>query len=119
MKHFRPCLPAALLLFSFSLGSCDIPDKICEVDEEDNTCSSEDDCVVAYCASDCTICSAVYSRKQVEEAYCLTPVDGSPNSRCREAAESLCQPTSLPSTCPRYIVPACQEGKCVPDFQPP
>lgn len=101
------------------LTACNIPDKICEIDEEDNTCSGAGDCVLAYCAADCTICPAVYSRKQVEEAWCLTPLGESPNSRCREAAESVCTLTSFPSLCPRYIQPLCEDGKCVPDFQPP
>jgi hypothetical protein len=100
-------------------AACNIPEKICETDEKDNVCNSVDDCLVAYCASDCTKCAAVYSKKQVQEAWCLTPIDEEPNARCRKAAEATCTPSSLPPTCPRYIVPACEENKCIPVFQPP
>ena len=111
----RVSAAAALLI----CAACNIPDELCNTKEKDNTCSSASDCVVAYCAADCSICQAVYSRRQVENTWCLTPIDESPNSRCREAAESVCTPTSLPTVCPRYIQPLCEDGKCVPDFQPP
>lgn len=99
--------------------ACNIPEEICDTHPNDNVCSGPGDCVVAYCAADCSSCAAVYSKRQVEKAYCLTPLDESPNQRCREAAESLCTPSSLPSVCPRYIEPACEEGECVPIFNPP
>jgi len=98
---------------------CNIPEKICETDEEDNTCQLPDDCVVAYCASDCTKCPAVYSKKQVEEAWCLTPLDGEPRAKCREAGKVSCNQSALPPACPRYVTPDCKDGKCVPVFEPP
>ena len=116
----RTALVHALAAAALAAGAaCNIPDKICEIDESDNTCSGTGGCVVAYCAADCSVCPAVYSTKQVEEAWCLTPLGESPNDRCREAAESVCTPTSFPPLCPIYIQPLCEEGECVPDFQPP
>jgi len=106
---------AAMMVFA----ACNLPEELCNTKESENTCSSPDDCVVAYCAADCSVCQAVYSRRQVENTWCLTPIDESPNSRCREAAESVCTPSSLPPVCPRYIQPLCEDGECVPDFQPP
>ena len=100
------------------LCACTIPDKICEVDREDNTCNSDSDCVIAYCAADCTICPAVYSRKQVDEAWCLTPIDESPRDRCVEAAESVCSVSSLPAVCPRrFDDPICEDGMCKLNFE--
>jgi hypothetical protein len=98
---------------------CNLPDKICETDEEDNHCATVDDCVVAYCASDCSKCAAVYSHAQVDEAWCLTPLGEEPYDRCKEAGLATCSYVSLPVTCPRYITAACEGGKCIPKFEPP
>jgi len=114
-----PRLHRAVLIGCLAAAACNLPDKICEVDEKDNTCSGPSDCVTAYCAADCTVCPAVYSTKQVGEAWCLTPLDRDPQPRCVKAAESVCTPSSLPSICPRYITPVCEEGKCAPDFTAP
>ena len=100
---------AVLLL---ALVACNIPDKVCETDPEDNTCSGPDDCVVAFCAAECDSCAMVYSSRQVEEAWCLTRPGRSPNERCTEAAELSCP--AGPSVCPRGVVPDCKDGKCVP-----
>ena len=100
-------------------AACNLPDKVCETEEADNSCAAADDCVAAYCASDCSKCAAVYSRAQTSEAWCLTALGEEPYSRCREAGLATCSYLSLPTTCPRYITPACEGGKCVPNFEPP
>lgn len=101
------------------MNSCNLPENICETESKDNVCRSQDDCAVAFCAANCKLCPAVYSRKQISNTWCLTIVGEQPRSKCVEAGKAVCDQGGLPSTCPRYLQAECQDGKCVPVFEPP
>ena len=101
------------ILVGLSLAGC-IPDQLCDTVDKDNTCDSDNDCVVAYCAADCDNCRVVVSEKQADRAYCLI-IDGDDiPSRCREAYNELNCNSTLPPICPPPGTPRCQEGRCVP-----
>ncbi len=98
---------------TIALSAACIPDRLCDTVEKDNACSSDSDCVVAYCSVECGLCEKVYSRKQVDRGYCLVGAGESVPDRCRSGYEDLnCSPTPIP--CPPTGTPRCEGGKCVP-----
>jgi len=103
---------SALLLAAACAAACTVPDKVCETDDEDNVCSGDGDCVMAFCAAECHACPKVYARRQLEEAWCLTEEGQTARSRCAQASSLDCTPG--PTVCPRGVVAACEGGRCVP-----
>lgn len=104
----------ASLVFALALSAC-IPDKLCDTVDKDNKCDSNGDCVRAFCAADCDLCTKVYSKKQADRAYCLVIEGDDVPERCREAYEDLDCSSELPPVCPEEGAEAhCVEGECVP-----
>ena len=103
---------AALLL----LGGCD-REGACELHDEDNVCSGDGDCLLAYCGVNCCPCELAISQRQFDGTYCLASVTEGfaiARDRCQEARDLSCEGFSCTGAnpCPHPTRAVCEDGHC-------
>jgi hypothetical protein len=104
-------LAVLLLAAVVPLAGCP-EDRVCNPDPSDNTCGSDSDCVLAYCAPECCWCPRAYSRAQVDSTWCLTPYGGTtPIAECLQGRTDRCV-GGAPCVCTYSVEPWCNAGKC-------
>lgn len=99
-----------------AVAGCEI--TVCELNEEDNVCDDDGDCLLAYCGTNCCPCEIPVSRRQFESTYCMVEAsEGFDAARreCREARETVCEDVDCRGTtvCPRPTRARCDGGHCV------
>ncbi len=108
-------LPLFLCCFVLLLASCQ-REGACYLPEEDNRCSGDDDCLLAYCGVSCCPCEIAVSRTQFENTFCMATIaDGFEIARdsCEEARETVCDGVScMDQPCPHPTRAVCDEGLC-------
>lgn len=106
----RAALP---LLACLALAGPGCPDdiRVCEIDPADNLCSSDADCVLGYCATDCCHCPNAYSTRQIDGGWCLEPMGETPLTECLRGREDRCA-GHPPCVCVYSVEPWCNAGRC-------
>lgn len=113
-RHVQRIVFAVLWLWMGAIaGAGCIPDEIrvCDVRPEENTCSGDGDCVLAFCATDCWPCPNAYSVRQVEATWCLTLQGNTPLVDCEKGKDERCRGT-IRTPCAYGIEPYCNAGRC-------
>ena len=110
---------ACIALVAAATAGCDI--TVCELDERDNTCEDDGDCLLAFCGTNCCPCELVASRRQFDSTYCMVEVgEGFDTARreCQEARETICEGVVCTGAvaCPHPTRARCDEGRCVPAY---
>lgn len=110
----RVAIPLCLLVGPAAAG-CIGDIRVCDIRAEENVCSDDGDCVMAYCATDCRPCANAYAARQVDSTYCLTRQGETSIPECHEGKDERCR-GALPPVCAHGVEPFCNAGKC--DLRP-
>jgi hypothetical protein len=96
-----------------ALGGCIVEDEpTCDADPALNTCSNDEDCVMASCSADCCDAPTAYSARQLGAASCLVALGETASDACADWGVSQCGEVTICLSDPS-LKAGCDAGVCV------